>query len=108
MHAEVESSRRAFLTSLAATASNPLTIASWAAAFTAASTAGAARTTGQAMLLVVGVGAGSLTWVSFMAGAVALARRSVGTRAMRAAELFAGVGLVGFGGALAYGTAHDR
>src|SRR5438105_6134478 len=36
---EVASPRRAFLTSLGATASNPLTIASWAAAFSAASTA---------------------------------------------------------------------
>ena len=36
---EVASPRRAFFTSLGATASNPLTIASWAAAFSAASTA---------------------------------------------------------------------
>ena len=39
---EVATPRKAFLTSLAATASNPLTIASWAAVFAAASTAGAA------------------------------------------------------------------
>jgi threonine/homoserine/homoserine lactone efflux protein len=48
---EVATPRRAFLTSLAGTASNPLTIASWAAIFAAASTAGAARTTPQAVLV---------------------------------------------------------
>ena len=44
MEAEVRSPRRAFLTSLAATASNPTTIGSWAAIFAAASAAGVART----------------------------------------------------------------
>jgi len=39
---EVASPRRAFLTALGATASNPLTIASWAAVFAAASSAGIA------------------------------------------------------------------
>ena len=43
MEAEVRSPRRAFLTSLAATASNPTTIGSWAAIFAAASAAGVAR-----------------------------------------------------------------
>src|SRR5215217_5054153 len=59
---EVSTPRRAFLTSLAGTASNPLTIASWAAIFAAASAAGAARTPGGAVLLVAGVGLGSLAW----------------------------------------------
>src|SRR4051794_16239832 len=39
---EVASPKKAFLTSLGATASNPLTIASWAAIFAAASTASVA------------------------------------------------------------------
>ena len=43
---EIADPRRAFLTSLGGTASNPLTIASWAAVFAAASVAGAAGTTG--------------------------------------------------------------
>ena len=54
---EVATPRAAFLTALAATASNPLTIASWAAVFAAASTAGAAGA-GVAPLLA-GVGLGS-------------------------------------------------
>jgi putative LysE/RhtB family amino acid efflux pump len=105
---EVATPGRAFLTSLAGTASNPLTIASWAAIFAAASTAGAARTTGQAVLLVVGVAVGSFTWVSVLAGGVALARRALGQRAIRVADVLAGLGLVSFGGALLYASAHDR
>ena len=42
VRAEVATPRRAFVTSLAGTASNPATIASWAAIFAAASAAGAA------------------------------------------------------------------
>ena len=104
LDAEVATPRRAFLTSLAATASNPLTIASWAAIFAAASAAGAARTPGGAALLVAGVGLGSLAWVSALATGTAVARRAIGRRAVRAADAIAGLGLVGFGGALAYST----
>ena len=101
---EVATPRQAFLTSLAGTASNPLTIASWAAIFAAASAAGAAHTAGGAVLLVAGVGIGSLTWVSALASATAVARRAIGRRAVRAADAIAGLGLVGFGGALAAST----
>jgi len=101
---EVATPRQAFLTSLAGTASNPLTIASWAAIFAAASAAGAAHAAGGAVLLVAGVGIGSLTWVSALASATAVARRAIGRRAVRAADAIAGLGLVGFGGALAAST----
>ena len=93
---EVASPRRAFLTSAAATASNPLTIASWAAVFAAASGVGA--TPG---LLVAGVGAGSLVWVTLLATGTATARRALGERAMRIADVLAGTGLLVFGCALA-------
>jgi len=92
--------RRAFLTAVAATASNPATIASWAAIFAAASGAGAA---GAPALLVAGVGAGSLCWVSLLAAGTAAARRGVGDRAVRTADAIAGVGLIAFGCALAVG-----
>src|SRR5688572_60496 len=62
--AEVAGPRRAFLTSLAGTASNPSTIASWAAIFAAASVAGAADGTADAFALVAGVALGSLAWVT--------------------------------------------
>ena len=105
---EVSTPRRAFLTSLAGTASNPATIVSWAAIFAAASTAGAARRTGAALLLVAGVAVGSLTWVTALASGVVVARRGIGDRAERLADAVAGVGLIGFGGALGYGAVHDR
>jgi len=77
-----------------------LTLAALAAAFTA--------TTRRPALLVAGVALGSATWVTVLASVVAVIRRAVGPRAIRAADTIAGVGLVGFGGALAYGAVHDR
>lgn len=108
IEAEVATPRRAFLTSLAGTASNPLTIASWAAVFAAASSAGAAATPGGAVLLVLGVGLGSLAWMAALATGTAVARRRIGGGAIRVADSFAGMGMIGFGGALGYTTLHDR
>jgi threonine/homoserine/homoserine lactone efflux protein len=104
---EVSGPRRAFLTSLAGTASNPATIASWAAIFAAAS-AGTGRSAGAAAMLVLGVTLGSATWVTTLATAIAVVRRMAGPRAIRIADTVAGLGLLGFGGALAYGAVHDR
>lgn len=108
IEAEVATPRRAFLTSLAGTASNPLTIASWAAVFAAASAAGAADTPTGAVLLVLGVGLGSLACVGVLATGTAVARRRIGDRAMEVADTFAGMGMIGFGGALGYATLNDR
>jgi putative LysE/RhtB family amino acid efflux pump len=106
--AEAATARRAFLTALGGTASNPLTIASWAAVFAAASTAGAARTTPEAILLICGVTTGSFAAVTAIATIAAVSRRALGRRAMRLADVVAGVALVGFGGALGIATTHDR
>ena len=105
---DIATPKRAFLTALGGTASNPSTIVSWGAIFAAASTAGLVHTTGAAVLLVAGVGIGSLTWVSILAAGVALAGRSMNSRAMRVTDAVAGAGLLGFGAALAYTTTHDR
>jgi len=102
--ADVAGPGRAFLTALAGTASNPSTIASWAAIFAAASVAGAAGSPGGPALLVAGVGLGSLAWVTVLATLVAVVRRAAGERAIRTADAIAGAGLLGFGGALAYGS----
>lgn len=96
--AQVDGVRRAFVTALGATASNPLTIASWAAVFAAASVA----TSAQPVPLVAGVAVGSATWMALLAGAVTLVRRRVPDRGVRLADAVAGLGLVGFGGALGY------
>jgi putative LysE/RhtB family amino acid efflux pump len=92
--------RRAFVTSLAGTASNPLTIASWAAVFAAAGAAGGH----DPVLLVGGVGLGSLAWVSLLATGTAGAGRAVGSRVIRAADLFAGSAMLVFAAALAVGA----
>ena len=101
---EVGKPRRAFLTALGGTASNPSTIVSWGAIFAATTTAGLVHSTASAVLLVAGVAAGSLTWVTILATAVALARPAVGAGAIRVTDAVAGAGLIGFGGVLAYST----
>jgi putative LysE/RhtB family amino acid efflux pump len=100
--AEPISPRRGFLTALSATASNPLTIASWAAIFSAASAAGAAGSVPSAALLIAGVGLGSLTWDVTLATGTALVGRAAGERLLRVVDLVAGIGLICFGAALAY------
>jgi putative LysE/RhtB family amino acid efflux pump len=101
---EVASPKKAFLTSLGATASNPLTIASWAAIFAAASTADIAE---GSPVLIAGVAIGSLTWCSFLACAVAAARPWIGPRLLQAVDAGAGLAITGFGGVLAYRTIND-
>jgi putative LysE/RhtB family amino acid efflux pump len=104
--AEVGRPGRAFATAFAACASNPLTIASWAAIFAAASTAGAARD-GGTLALLGGVGLGSLSWMCVLATGVAAARHSIGERAIRVVDAVAGAGLLLFGGALAWRTLRE-
>jgi putative LysE/RhtB family amino acid efflux pump len=103
---ELATPRAAYLVTLGATASNPLTIISWAAIFAAASTAGAAK--GAAVLtLLAGVGLGSLSWMVLLTGGVSLAGRFIGDRMLRAVDGVAGLGLVAFGGLLAVRTLRD-
>jgi len=105
---EVATPRKAFATSVVATASNPLTIASWAAVFAAASTAGAVGgSASSAALLVLGVGVGSLAWVTALAVGVAAARSRVGPRLLTALDGMAGSAIMAFGGLLALRTARD-
>ncbi len=104
---EVATPRRAFVTALAATASNPVTIASWAAVFAAASVAGAADTVPAAAALLIGVGLGSLTWMTGLALGVSVAGRWVGPRMLRTVDAVAGAGLLAFAGALGWRTTHD-
>jgi len=104
---EPVSPRRGFLTALSATASNPLTIASWAAIFSAASAAGAAGSVPSAVLLIAGVGLGSLTWDVTLASGTAFVGRAAGERLLRVVDLVAGIGLICFGAVLAYSVLSD-
>jgi putative LysE/RhtB family amino acid efflux pump len=86
----------AFRASLTATAANPLTVLSWAASFSAVPTGT------NAVLLVVGVFVGSLTWVTGLALGVAAVGRAVSVRGVQVADAVAGAGLLGFAVALAW------
>jgi putative LysE/RhtB family amino acid efflux pump len=108
--AEVATPWRAFATALAATASNPLTIATWAAIFAAASTAslgGADGSAGPAALLLAGVACGTLTAFTALSSLVALVRTRFGPRLLAVVDGVAGAGLLGFAGLLGWRTVHD-
>lgn len=106
--AELATPRRAFATGLAATASNPLTIASWAAVFAAATTAGATSSAAGTLALLAGVGLGSLAWHVVLTGIVALVRGRITDRGLQIADVVAGSGLVLFGGLLGLHTLRDE
>src|SRR2546421_6800374 len=73
---EVASPRRAFVTSLGATASNPMTIAAWAAIFSAASTASIVGSSRAAALALLGaVCVGSFVWFVLLSAGTAARRR---------------------------------
>jgi threonine/homoserine/homoserine lactone efflux protein len=103
--APVTSARRAYLTALAATAPNPLTITSWAAVFAAASTARITHTTPAAVLLLAGIGLGTATWFTVLSTAMTLVRRLAGRRVHQAITIISGLGLIAFGIILAWQTA---
>jgi putative LysE/RhtB family amino acid efflux pump len=100
----ITSAPRAYLTALGGTAANPLTIASWAAIFAAASAAHISRTTTSAVLLLAGIGLGSASWFTALSTAMALVRRLAGRRTYQAIDVISGLGLIGFGILLAWHT----
>jgi threonine/homoserine/homoserine lactone efflux protein len=104
--ADVVLPERAFLTAVAATALNPLTIALWTISFPAA--APAADGSVQTVALLAGVTLGTLTWYAGIATVVALARAQVGPRFVAGVDLTTGCGLVGFGGLIGYRSIHER
>lgn len=111
LHEEVASPRRAFATAVAATASNPLTIATWAAIFTAASAAAvgdAATSASGAALMLGGVALGTLTAFTALSTAVALVRDRFGPRLLATVDAVAGSGLLGFAGVLGWRAIGDR
>jgi threonine/homoserine/homoserine lactone efflux protein len=107
---EVASPRRAFATAVAATASNPLTIATWAAIFTAASAASvgdAASSADGAALMLGGVALGTLTAFTTLSALVALVRQRFGPRLLTTVDVVAGTGLLGFAGLLGWRAVHE-
>ncbi len=100
----VERPSMAFRTGLAVTASNPLTIASWAAVFTAASTSSVVTDLSSTLAFLGGVGLGSATFFAALALVMGVLPRRTTTRALAWADALAGLRLVGFGIALGYRT----
>ena len=104
---EVTTPGRALRTALAATASNPLTIVSWAAIFAAASTAELVASGSGTVLMVSGVLAGSFAWMAGLAGVLALVRRRVGDRGLRILDAASGTGILLFAGLLGWRTLRE-
>jgi threonine/homoserine/homoserine lactone efflux protein len=102
---EVLAPGAAFRTSLVATASNPMTIASWAAIFSAASVGHVADTTPRAAALLVGIGVGSFAWFAALSALTGhVLRRRVSPRALAIADAVSGSGIAGFGLLLGWRT----
>jgi threonine/homoserine/homoserine lactone efflux protein len=102
---KITSAPRAYLMALGATAANPLTIASWAAVFAAASTAHISHTATGAVLLLAGIGLGTASWFTVLSSAMTLVRRLAGRRVHQAIDVISGLGLIAFGILLAWQTA---
>ena len=101
---EVLEPRAAFKTSLAATASNPMTIASWAAVFSAASVGHVADHTTGAVVMLLGIGVGSFAWFAVLSAVTGRLGRRLRTTHLRIADGLAGAGITTFGGILAWRT----
>jgi threonine/homoserine/homoserine lactone efflux protein len=58
-------------------------------------------------VLLAGVALGSLVWYSGFTTALALARKRVGERLIRAVDVLSGLGLAGFGVLIGYRAVRD-
>lgn len=104
---EVASRGAGFRSGLIATASNPLTIVTWAALLGAAISVTDGGGPGAAGLLLVGVFAGSAGWFVTLTWVASHAGRRLSDRALVVVDLVAGVGLLLFGTALGIRTIRD-
>ena len=93
--------RRGLAVSFAATLANPLTIVSWAAAFTAVVPALGLSRFETLAILPGSVACGTLLWFTGLATAATLAGRRLGPRALHVASVLAGIAILAFGVLLA-------
>jgi threonine/homoserine/homoserine lactone efflux protein len=89
--------RRGFVVALAATLANPLTIVSWAAAFTAVVPELDISERQTVTVLPLSVSLGTLTWFTILAAASTFFGRRLGPRTLRIASVVAGVVIAAFG-----------
>lgn len=101
---EVITPGAAYRTALLATASNPLTILTWAAVFSGAAVADLAGEPWHAAAFVLGTAIGSLVSHLVLAGAMSAIGARLGETALRVIDVISGVGLLVFGAVLGYRT----
>ena len=89
--------RRGLAVSFAATLANPLTIVSWAAAFTAVVPGLGISRLETLSILPASVACVTLLWFTGLAAAATLAGRRLGPRALRRASVVAGAAVLAFG-----------
>lgn len=89
--------RRGLAVSFAATLANPLTIVSWAAAFTAVVPGLGLGRTETLTVLPLSVAVGTLSYFTLLATAATFAGRRLGPRTLRAASVAAGLAVGAFG-----------
>lgn len=87
-----------YLSTLALTATNPVTILAFLGIFAGLGLAAEGRDFASAGLLVLGVFAGSLLWWLLLAGGVGLLRGRLTPRALRGINRASGLLIAGFGG----------
>lgn len=104
---EVLSPTASYRTGVVATASNPLTIVSWAAIFGAAATAFLLDSRETAASLLLGVMIGSAAWFVVLAGVSSRLGARLGPRALWRIDVAAGIGLLGFAGLLGVRTVRE-
>jgi putative LysE/RhtB family amino acid efflux pump len=101
---EVVTPGAAYRTALVATASNPLTILTWAAVFSGATVSEIAGDATKAAAFVLGTALGSLLSHLLLATAMSALGSRLNQTTLRVIDVFSGVGLVVFGGLLATRT----
>jgi putative LysE/RhtB family amino acid efflux pump len=95
------------VTSLGATATNPLTIALWTGGFAAAGAAANVHGAQAAAALLVGIGLGSLAWFTILTSVVSFSRHWLRPPVMRGVDVCAGLALTGVGALLGYRAVTD-
>ena len=103
---EVVSPRAAYRTGVLATASNPLTVLTWAAVFSGAAVTSIAGDATTAALFVVGSAVGSLLSHLALAGVMSWVGARLSTTALRIIDVISGIGLLVFGVVLGAKTVH--
>lgn len=107
LESDVAAPHAALRTGIIATASNPLTVLSWAAIFSGTSVVGSVTGPAASLVLVAGVAAGSLGWHLVLSVAFGSLGRRAGPRTLTTIDTVSGVGLAGFAGVLALGSVHE-